>query len=300
CPPGQFNPSTGNTPCNKCPAGYYAPNKGTKICTPARAGYYVGVPGSTSDSPCSAGTYSGLTASTECSSCPPGKYCPSDGLSIPLLCLAGRFSTGGNVVACDLCPAGSFNNVLGSTGCCLCCAGRFSTLLGSTSCTSCPSWKMYSAPGSIHEGKCSATRGLYQPATSCLQNQDTRSCPASQPYPTGNYAKRNIYPKTCSTSGHKNCPIFKNTRQRASVLAGYECVDVANDLESCGGCVNFNSVNGSRSEDGGRDCSGIPHVNAVSCSSGRCIIGSCRTGYKVSSDGESCVAKTAFQKQPWK
>jgi len=76
------------------------------------------------------------------------------------------------------------------------------------------------------------------------------------------------------------------------LLTAHECVDVMNDLESCGGCVEL-ARDGQRSEDGGRDCSAIPHIDTVSCQLGKCIIESCRPGYTVSRNGQDCVANTA-------
>ena len=58
-------------------------------------------------------------------------------------------------------------------------------------------------------------------------------------------------------------------------LRAYECVDVRRDLESCGGCVYDDSPFGERSADGGRDCSAIPFVDAVTCSAGQCIVCEC-------------------------
>ncbi|KAF5380020.1 hypothetical protein D9615_006292 [Tricholomella constricta] len=46
----------------------------------------------------------------------------------------------------------------------------------------------------------------------------------------------------------------------SSVLLGYECIDIANDLESCGGCVDRSLDLNSTSGDG-RDCSAIPNVD---------------------------------------
>lgn len=53
----------------------------------------------------------------------------------------------------------------------------------------------------------------------------------------------------------------------------YECVDIYNELEMCGGCVHMDSPNGEVNLDGGRDCSAIPNVDAVRCQEGICLIG---------------------------
>ncbi len=53
----------------------------------------------------------------------------------------------------------------------------------------------------------------------------------------------------------------------------YECVDIYNELEMCGGCVHMDSPNREVNLDGGRDCSAIPNVDAVRCQEGICLIG---------------------------
>ena len=62
---------------------------------------------------------------------------------------------------------------------------------------------------------------------------------------------------------------------RRGFLRAHECVDVRRDLESCGGCVYDDSPFGERSADGGRDCSAIPFVDAVTCRAGRCLVSEC-------------------------
>ncbi|KAJ7045805.1 hypothetical protein C8F04DRAFT_989129 [Mycena alexandri] len=62
----------------------------------------------------------------------------------------------------------------------------------------------------------------------------------------------------------------------------FECVDIQNSLESCGGCVG-----GSPST--GEDCSAIPGADAVSCTQGRCRVTECRGNLTVSAYGNSCV-----------
>ena len=73
--------------------------------------------------------------------------------------------------------------------------------------------------------------------------------------------------------GHKSCPVYGSTLRGRGYLKGHECVDVQNDLESCGGCVADDSPFGGRTADGGRDCSAIPNVDSVSCKAGKCLIG---------------------------
>lgn len=60
---------------------------------------------------------------------------------------------------------------------------------------------------------------------------------------------------------------------------GFDCVDVANDPESCGDCVApFGS--GVTSEDGeeytGQDCTAIQGVSVAGCRRGSCYVGEYR------------------------
>ena len=93
--------------------------------------------------------------------------------------------------------------------------------------------------------------------------------------PTGIYRRRGLRRDTC-LPGHKNCPIYGLSPRGRGYLKGYECVDVRNDLESCGGCVANDSPFGERTADGGRDCSAIPNVDSVTCKAGACVIGEYR------------------------
>ncbi|KAG8958012.1 hypothetical protein FRC03_009539 [Tulasnella sp. 419] len=61
---------------------------------------------------------------------------------------------------------------------------------------------------------------------------------------------------------------------------GYDCVDVANDLESCGGCMDFTD-----SPDSGKDCTAIEGANAIQCVKGKCVVHSCKPGYQLNSAG---------------
>lgn len=57
-------------------------------------------------------------------------------------------------------------------------------------------------------------------------------------------------------------------------MKNYECVDVQHDLESCGGCVHNDAMNGESSGVGsGQDCSQIAGVDTVRCVQGKCVIG---------------------------
>jgi len=118
----------------------------------------------------------------------------------------------------------------------------------------------------------------------CSHHYVAPSPPVSSPLP-----RRSLIRKPQCKPRQKICPVFGSyTRGGPLTVSGYDCVDVHNDLESCGGCVD-ESRDGRRSEDGGRDCSAIPHIDAVRCEGNRCIIDSCRRGFVKSVDGEHCV-----------
>ncbi|KIY52742.1 hypothetical protein FISHEDRAFT_8917, partial [Fistulina hepatica ATCC 64428] len=53
------------------------------------------------------------------------------------------------------------------------------------------------------------------------------------------------------------------------------------DLESCGGCLSTGR---------GQDCSAIEGAWNVACEQGSCVVYTCTSGYRRSSDGSSCIA----------
>ncbi|KAG8897148.1 hypothetical protein FRB99_008398 [Tulasnella sp. 403] len=63
--------------------------------------------------------------------------------------------------------------------------------------------------------------------------------------------------------GYKRCPLF-------SGMGGYDCVDVRNDPESCGGCVAPEGVTLRGAT--GKDCTAIPNVSVAACVSSKCVI----------------------------
>ncbi|GAA5998089.1 hypothetical protein JCM5350_002371 [Sporobolomyces pararoseus] len=66
---------------------------------------------------------------------------------------------------------------------------------------------------------------------------------------------------------------------------GYECVNVQEALDSCGGCASTGE---------GKDCTKIRGALGVGCAESRCLVFSCRPGWKVSMSGESCVRSKAL------
>ncbi|KAH9980421.1 hypothetical protein BJV74DRAFT_109935 [Russula compacta] len=68
----------------------------------------------------------------------------------------------------------------------------------------------------------------------------------------------------------------------------WECVDIAHDLESCGGCV----LPLTAYSPFGVDCTALPGVADVSCLSGQCVIRRCLRGYTLAPDGTHCIDNT--------
>jgi len=70
----------------------------------------------------------------------------------------------------------------------------------------------------------------------------------------------------------------------------WECINIVNDLESCGGCMYpltaYSPI--------GRDCSTIPGVADVSCLGGECVVQRCLPGYLPAPDGTSCIRKRSI------
>ncbi|KAH9485364.1 Protein priA [Psilocybe cubensis] len=289
CSPGTWS-SKGTTPCNDCSPGSYSKESGVTSCLLARAGYYVPTPRATTETPCQSGTYSTSTGSTSCGSCPPGHMCPNNALANPQKCSPGRYSTGG-LTECTKCSAGTFNSIQGATGCCPCAAGWYNDQPGNTNCQRCSNQYPYSGPGTGNRNGCSANPGGWAISPSCSQGSDG-TCPGSSPFASvSSKPKRHvIHAPLCRRTGQKACPVYGfNWRGgKHHSFTSYECVDIENDLESCGGCVQ-QSNDGEASADGGRDCSAIPNVSTVRCHKSECVIDSCQAGFIRSADGTHCV-----------
>ncbi|KAG2120609.1 uncharacterized protein F5147DRAFT_662623 [Suillus discolor] len=81
------------------------------------------------------------------------------------------------------------------------------------------------------------------------------------------------------------CPVLSTPGQFPRTFVeweaiGFECVDFAADLRSCGGCSSLDPIE--------HDCMNIPHVEGVACVAGECQISSCQLGYSLESDGHAC------------
>jgi hypothetical protein len=65
---------------------------------------------------------------------------------------------------------------------------------------------------------------------------------------------------------------------------GYECIDVENNIEQCGGCA----------VQGGVDCSQLDGVDSVSCVNGSCRVWGCGPGYSFHFRKRACVPQILF------
>ncbi|KAH9929826.1 uncharacterized protein B0H18DRAFT_873667, partial [Fomitopsis serialis] len=79
------------------------------------------------------------------------------------------------------------------------------------------------------------------------------------------------------------CPISEAvpTSLEEWVQQGFECVDLREDLTSCGGCGAV---------DVQHDCTAIPNALGVSCEVGTCRVQSCRPGFTPALDGKGCIS----------
>jgi hypothetical protein len=117
--------------------------------------------------------------------------------------------------------------------------------------TSCPNQTPYSAPGTTSQGACSAKKGAYAPEPTCTQ-KSADSCrrfllflfligvtngfvisATAQAFPSAALnPRRNVHHPRCLRPGQKACPLYSAAIRRSpSVLTGYDCVDIDNDLE---------------------------------------------------------------------
>ncbi|KIK70234.1 hypothetical protein GYMLUDRAFT_34723 [Collybiopsis luxurians FD-317 M1] len=124
-------------------------------------------------------------------------------------------------------------------------------------------------------------------------NQCQTSCPSGRSLPEkrdlaywGKQIQRNCKP------GWKACGIPGGGPR------DWECVDIKNDLWSCGDCPVDIMFSHSGSPGLGVDCSAISGVADVGCVAGRCIVNKCMPGYKVSQSGHHCEADDQVISRP--
>jgi len=109
-----------------------------------------------------------------------------------------------------------------------------------------------------------------------FQCQPSPSPPSHYPpQPSGHHYKRTSKVRTRSLcpTGLDACPIIGQA-------SDYECIDIENDLGSCGGCLETGA---------GQDCTAITGAWNVGCEQGSCAVYTCVSGYKLASDKKSCL-----------
>ncbi|TBU46257.1 hypothetical protein BD309DRAFT_858489 [Dichomitus squalens] len=303
CPPGSFS-LEGLTPCTLCAPGFFQPNAGQTSCIAAQAGWSAagsgpGGSGATHQTVCKEGTYTAKAGSAACATCPPGSYCNGEGSTSPTPCPPGYFSdTPGAGQMCTPCPKGTFQANRGATSCCLCCSGFYNDQTAQPHCAQCPVSGASSLAGATASTQCSSkpNGGL----SSCTESS-AGTCPNTGGSPThAPAARRRSVRRDVCPRGTRSCPLYGAASGGRGFLRGYECVDVQNALESCGGCALNESPFGEPSADGGRDCSAIPFADDVGCRKGRCVVEKCRDGYVPTADRGSCVAQAEGQTAMWR
>jgi len=225
-----------------------------------------------------------LTAATASAiTCPAGQHVAinQQNNAVCRNCPKGTFNgspvTSTTATTCTDCAPGTFGGAQGAKACCQCCAGYYSDLPAAKSCTKCrqADGGIFSAPGSTSFHDCG---GFVMGQTSIVGTceLDADKCPGTTlgaPEGSGVNKKRDL---ACAR-GYKKCAHY-------SGMGGFDCVDVANDPESCGDCVSTEDAPGT-----GRDCTAIPGVSIVQCKRGGCLIESCRKGFTKSADGQACM-----------
>ncbi|GAA5974360.1 hypothetical protein JCM21900_001323 [Sporobolomyces salmonicolor] len=76
---------------------------------------------------------------------------------------------------------------------------------------------------------------------------------------------------------------FSSPTEFSGIMAGaggYECIDVTQALDSCGGCASTGE---------GQDCTKIRGAAGIGCKASKCIVYSCETGWKPSLSGNKCI-----------
>lgn len=90
---------------------------------------------------------------------------------------------------------------------------------------------------------------------------------------------------------HPRCPNGQTACPISHVISftpstPYECLDIHQEISSCGGCVTLGE---------GTDCSGLRGARSSGCSGGKCTIFSCARGFQLSQQNQTC---TRSQRHP--
>ncbi|KAH9455463.1 hypothetical protein Pst134EA_022926 [Puccinia striiformis f. sp. tritici] len=122
---------------------------------------------------------------------------------------------------------------------------------------------LYSNGGSGYCSICPADRSCAGPTPSGLPRRSlaVEDSPANDKCPAGLSA----------------CPISSGMTLKPS--AGFECLDLQQEVTSCGGCASTGQ---------GVDCTTLKGVSSSGCTEGKCKIFSCKSGYQYSSVHNLC------------
>lgn len=66
---------------------------------------------------------------------------------------------------------------------------------------------------------------------------------------------------------------------------GFECIDLENDVENCGGCASLGT---------GQDCTQIPGAKKSTCESSQCVVLSCQPGHVLSAGKTTCTKRSSL------
>ncbi|KAG8976077.1 hypothetical protein FRC05_004709 [Tulasnella sp. 425] len=201
---------------------------------------------------------------------------------------------GSGASQCLECEAGKYNNEYGATGCCKCCAGTFNEHTSQTHCFYCgentANQRLYSPVGATSVNQCQANpiqgvtnapKGTCDVTPPLGTGPDHANCPAEQGTAPSQGVSTPLRRHLQCGRGLKKCPLYTST-------GGFDCVDIKNDPEQCGGCLLVEGVPKAFSGAAGQDCTAIPNVSIANCVKGKCIIENCRKGFTKSADGKSC------------
>ncbi len=303
CPPGTWNPLTGQLVCDACPVGRSCPIAGLAAPLPCPLTKYCDG-GDAFGNPCPPGRYGhaeNVTSAASCAVCPRGQYCIDGNVTAP--CAAGYVCWHGNAVPDpqnaagdddpdgEPCPAGSYCPE-GALEPIFCPNGTFSVSLRATSvaaCGPCPegfrciegnpvpipcSFGHYCPPSSP-ELPCPA--GTYNPVQAATNFSACLGCP-------GGYLCQ--YPATGSLDGFP-CP------------AGSFCPPGSLSAVPCGAGRYRSHQNGASSDDcsacpGGFTCGNgtvtpVPCVQGTYCPPGSSSPSTCQPSYFCPSQASSML-----------
>ncbi|KAI0044187.1 hypothetical protein FA95DRAFT_297109 [Auriscalpium vulgare] len=133
------------------------------------------------------------------------------------------------------------------------------------------------------------------PYTSCNGVCDVfpNGCGSAVPQNPG---KRNVLAGrslgiTTQAEAQTTCQIGETVCGVPRGSVGFECLDLARTLDSCGGCMYPSPfLLPSEQEPQGKDCSVLPNALDVGCVAGGCVVRRCKTGFSVSAAGDACQA----------